>query len=55
MKKALPIGVEDFKDMLESDYYYIDKSLFIKELSDLKGKVNLFMRQIGRASCRERV
>ena len=44
MKKALPIGVEDFKDMLESDYYYIDKSLFIKELSDLKGKVNLFMR-----------
>ena len=44
MKKALPIGVEDFKDMLESDYYYIDKSLFIKELLDMKGKVNLFIR-----------
>lgn len=44
MKKALPIGVENFKDIVESGYYYIDKSLFIKELLDLKGKVNLFIR-----------
>ena len=44
MKKALPIGVENFKDIMESGYYYIDKSLFIKELADLKGKVNLFTR-----------
>lgn len=44
MKKALPIGVENFKDIIESGYYYIDKSLFIKELFDLKGKVNLFIR-----------
>ena len=44
MKKALPIGVENFKDIMESGYYYIDKSLFIKELMDLKGKVNLFTR-----------
>ena len=29
MKKALPIGVENFKDIMESGYYYIDKSLFI--------------------------
>lgn len=46
MKKALPIGVENFKDIMESGYYYIDKSLFIKELADLKGKVNLFFRTI---------
>ena len=44
MKKALPIGVENFKDIMESGYYYIDKSLFIKELLDMKGKVNLFIR-----------
>ena len=44
MKKALPIGVENFKDIVESGYYYVDKSLFIKELLDMKGKVNLFIR-----------
>lgn len=44
MKKALPIGVEDFKDIRENGYYYVDKTLFIKELLDLKGKVNLFIR-----------
>ncbi len=44
MKKALPIGVENFKDIMESGYYYVDKSLFIKELLDMKGKVNLFIR-----------
>lgn len=44
MKKALPIGVENFKDLVESGYYYIDKTMFIKELLDLRGKVNLFIR-----------
>lgn len=43
-KKALPVGVENFKDMMESNYYYVDKTLFIKELLDLKGKANLFIR-----------
>ena len=40
MKKALPVGVENFKDMVKSGYYYVDKTLLIKELLDLKGKVN---------------
>ena len=44
MKKALPVGVENFEDMVKSGYYYVDKTLFIKELLDLKGKVNLFTR-----------
>ena len=44
MKKALPIGVENFRDMIESGYYYVDKTMLIKELLDLKGKVNLFTR-----------
>ncbi len=30
--------------MVNSGYYYVDKTMFIKELLDLKGKVNLFTR-----------
>ena len=44
MKKALPVGVENFEDIIKSDYYYVDKTMFIKEMLDLKGKVNLFTR-----------
>lgn len=44
MKKALPIGIENFEDMITNGYYYVDKTLFIKEMLDLKGKVNLFTR-----------
>ena len=44
MKKALPVGVENFEDLIKSEYYYVDKTMFIKEMLDLKGKVNLFTR-----------
>ncbi len=44
MKKPLPVGVENFEDLIQSGYYYVDKTMFIKELLDLKGKVNLFLR-----------
>ena len=44
MKKPLPVGVENFEDIIKEDYYYVDKSMFVKELLDLKGKVNLFTR-----------
>lgn len=44
MKKALPVGVDDFKDIIINDYYYVDKTLLLKELFDLKGKANLFTR-----------
>ncbi|MCI8723918.1 MAG: AAA family ATPase, partial [Ruminococcus sp.] len=43
-KNVLPIGIENFEEMLKSGYYYVDKTMFIKELLDLKGKVNLFTR-----------
>lgn len=42
--KPLPIGVDDFKKLINGKYYYIDKTLFIKELLDMKGEVNLFTR-----------
>lgn len=44
MKKPLSVGVENFEDMVRTGYYYVDKTMFIKELLDLKGKVNLFTR-----------
>lgn len=40
----LPIGVENFEDLRRNGYYFVDKTLFIKELLDMKGKVNLFTR-----------
>lgn len=40
----LPVGVENFEDLRENGYYFVDKTLFIKELLDMKGKVNLFTR-----------
>lgn len=44
MKRPLPVGVENFEEIVKSGYYYIDKTMLIKELLDLKGKVNLFTR-----------
>jgi len=31
-KTALPIGIDDFKKIITENYYYVDKTLFIKEL-----------------------
>ena len=44
MKKPLSIGVDNFADVIKTGYYYVDKTIFIKELLDLRGKVNLFTR-----------
>ena len=44
MKKALPIGVDNFEKIRNEGYYYVDKTMLIKELLDLKGEVNLFTR-----------
>lgn len=44
ISKPLPIGVDDFKDIIENQYYYVDKTLFIKELLDRKGEVTAFTR-----------
>ena len=40
----LPIGVENYEEIIEKGYYYVDKTLLIKDLIDLRGKVNLFTR-----------
>ncbi len=42
--KPFPVGIDDFEKMFRNGYYYVDKTLFIKELLDVKGDVNLFTR-----------
>ena len=44
IRKAIPIGVESYKEMIGSDYYYIDKTLLIMDLLTQKSKVTLFTR-----------
>ena len=43
-KKIPPIGIEDFAKMQTWGYYYVDKTLFIKELLDTLAEVNVFLR-----------
>lgn len=42
--KKLPVGIEDFKELLEENFYYIDKTGLIRDLLNSWGKVNLFTR-----------
>ena len=42
--KPLQVGVENFEDLISKGYFFADKTLFIKELLEMKGKVNLFTR-----------
>jgi len=43
-KKPLPIGESCFDLLIETDYYYVDKTLLIRDLLDIKAKVALFTR-----------
>ena len=42
--KPLPIGVDNFEKLVTNGYYFVDKTLFIRDLLDMKGEVNLFTR-----------
>ena len=42
--KPLPVGVDNFEHLITREYYFIDKTWFIKELLDKKGSVRLFTR-----------
>lgn len=44
IRKPLPVGVDDFEKLIRNGYYYVDKTLFIRELLDKKGDVSLFTR-----------
>ena len=42
-KKPLPVGIADYI-RAQSEYYYVDKTLFIREILDRKNYVSLFTR-----------
>ena len=42
--KPLPVGYENFREIIDKECYFVDKTFFIKELIDKKLKVNLFTR-----------
>ena len=44
VRKKLPIGIDGFEKIRTNDFYYADKTLFIKELLQNWGEVNLFTR-----------
>ena len=44
MRKKLPVGIENFEEFSKEDFYYVDKTMFLAELLQNWGKVNLFTR-----------
>ena len=44
VRKKLPIGIDGFEKIRTNDFYYADKTLFIKKLIQNWGEVNLFTR-----------
>lgn len=44
MKKALPIGNDDFTEIRENCFYYVDKTLMIRDFLRMKDKVALIAR-----------
>lgn len=37
-RKRLPIGISDFKKIITGNYYYVDKTDFIKEILEKKAE-----------------
>ena len=42
--QKLPVGLSDFKKVIAGNYYYVDKSLLIKEVVDQGDEVLLLPR-----------
>ena len=43
-KVKLPVGISDFRDVIENNYYYFDKTKFIENILEDGSKVKLFTR-----------
>lgn len=43
-KKPMPVGIEDFKEIVAGGYHFVDKTGFIKEHMDHRGQVTLITR-----------
>ena len=42
--KKIPIGIDNFEELINKNYYFVDKSLFIKEIIDESSKILLLPR-----------
>ena len=42
--KSIPIGIEDFKEIIDKNHYFVDKTLLIKDVLDNGSKITLFTR-----------
>ena len=42
--KAIPIGISDYRKLRQNDYYYVDKTLMIKDFLERKSQVTLITR-----------
>ncbi|MDE5853592.1 MAG: AAA family ATPase [Ruminococcus sp.] len=43
-RKKIPIGIEDFAEIIRKNCYFVDKTLIIKDILDSGTKVTLFTR-----------
>ncbi len=43
-KRPMPVGIEDFKKLIQREYYFVDKTRFIRELLDIQTEVTLITR-----------
>ena len=43
-KKAVPVGVENFEEIIKENYYYVDKTILIEEMLKNKVPVTLLTR-----------
>ncbi len=42
--KKLPNGISNYEELVEDGYYYVDKTMYIKQLEDLTDKRIIFLR-----------
>ena len=42
--KMLPVGYEDFSEIITDNFYYVDKTKLIEQIFENKTKVSLFTR-----------
>ena len=42
--KKLPKGISNYQELIEQDYYYVDKTRYIEKLEKLEDKRIMFLR-----------
>ena len=42
--KKLPYGISDYESLVENNYYYVDKTIYIEKLENLAERYIMFLR-----------